>query len=94
MNQRALACIYSFKEQDGMVARWIENIGQFNFDIKQRAGKKIPTADCLSRINTEDDLQTAFVNTIANDAEQDNINYGSRGWQLDKLQRVKLQDSP
>ena len=27
------------------------------------------------------------------DAEQDNTSYGSRGWQLDKLQRVKLQDS-
>ena len=27
------------------------------------------------------------------DVEHDNANYGSRGWQLDKLQRVKLRDS-
>ena len=27
------------------------------------------------------------------DAEQDNIDYGSRGWQLDKPQTVKLRDS-
>ena len=40
--------IYSFKEPDVMVARWIEKLGQFNFDIKLRAGKKITHADCLS----------------------------------------------
>ena len=68
-------------------------IWQLNFDIKHRAGKKIPNADRLSRINTEDDETTAFVNGIARDGEQDKTNYGSRGWQLDKLQRVKLQDS-
>ena len=76
-----------------MVARWIEKLGQFNFDIKHRAGRKIPHADCLSRINIEDDEQTAFFNAIAIDAEQENTNYGCRGWNLDKLQRVKLRDS-
>ena len=54
-----------------MVARWIEKLGQFNSDIKHRAGKKIPHADCLSPINTEDEDQTAFVNAIALDVEQD-----------------------
>ena len=85
---RALVWIYSFKEPVGMVAGWIEKLGQFNFDIKLRAGKKIPHADCLSRINTEDDEQTAFVNAIAIDAEQDNNDYGSRGWQLGNLRRM------
>ena len=67
--------IYSFNEPDGMVARWIEKFGQFNFDIKHRAGKKIkPHADCLSRINTEDEEQTSFVNAIALDVEQDDTN--------------------
>ena len=55
-----------------MVSRWIEKLGQFTFDIKHRAGKIIPHTDCLSRINTEDDEQTAFVNAIAMDAKQDN----------------------
>ena len=64
-----------------------------NFDIEHRTSKKIPDADCLSRINTEDDEQTAFVNAIAIYAEQDNTDYGSRGWQLDKLQRTKLRGS-
>ena len=76
-----------------MVARWIEKLGQFNFDIKHRAGKEIPHAECLSRINTEDEEQTAFVNAIALDVEQDDADYSSRGWHLHKLQRVKLRDS-
>ena len=53
-DHRALVWISSFEEPDGMVARWIEKLGQFNVDIKHGAGKKIPHADCLSRINTED----------------------------------------
>ena len=89
-DHRALVWIYSFKEPDGMVARWIEKLGQFKFDIKHRAEKKITHADCLSCINTEDEEQTAFVNAIALDVEQDNTDYSSRGWQLHKLQRVKL----
>ena len=63
-DQRALVSIYNFKEPDGMVARWIEKLGQFNFDIKQRAGKKIPHADRLSRINTEDDEQTLLLTLL------------------------------
>ena len=93
-DHRALVWIYSFKVPEGMVARWIKQLGQFNFDIKHREGTKIPHADCLSRINTEDDEQTAFVNAIAMNAERDNTDYGSRGWQLEELQRVKLRDSP
>ena len=63
------------------------------FDIKHRAGKKIPHADCISRINTEDEDQTAFDNAIALDVEQDDTDSSSRGWQLNKLQRVKVRDS-
>ena len=85
--------IYSFKEPDGMVARWIEKSGQINFDIRHRAGKKILLADIMSRMITEDDEPTAFVNASAITADQSNTIYGSRGWQLDKLQKIELQDS-
>ena len=40
-DHRALVWIYSFNEPDGMVASWIEKLGQFIFVIKHRAGKKI-----------------------------------------------------
>ena len=65
----------------------------FNYDIKHRAGKKIPHKDSLSQKNPEDDEQTALVNAIAMYKQQDNTDFGSRRWQLDKLQRQKLRDS-
>ena len=42
-DHRALVWIYSFEEPDGMVARWIEKLRQFNFDIKHRTAKKSHT---------------------------------------------------
>ena len=69
-----------------------KKLGQFNFENKHRAGRKIPHADCALRINTEYDEQRAFVNPNAMAAEQNNANDGSRVWQLDKLQRVKMRD--
>ena len=76
-----------------MVARWIEELGQFFLTSSIEQAKKIAYADNLSLINTEDDEQTAFVNAIAKAADQDNTDYGSRVWHLDKSQRVTLRDS-
>ena len=90
---RALVWIYSFKEPDGVVARQIEKLGYFNFDINYRAGRKIPHAECVSRINTEDYEKNSFFNANLMDAEQSINNYGSRGWKLDNLQGIKLRDS-
>ena len=40
------------------MARWIEKLGQFDFEIKHEAGKKIPHADCLSRVpQTEEQVK-------------------------------------
>ena len=50
--------LYSFNEPDGLLARWIDKLGQFDFEIKHEAGKKIPHADCLSRVpQTEDQVK-------------------------------------
>ena len=49
-DHRALTWLYSFKEPEGMLARWIEKLGKFNFEIHHQAGKNIPNADCLSRV--------------------------------------------
>ena len=57
-DHRALTWLYSFKEPDGLLARWIKKLGQFDFEIKHEAGKKIPHADCLSRVpQTEDQVK-------------------------------------
>ena len=42
--------LYSFKEPDRLLARWIEKLGQCAFEIEHEAGQKIPHADCLSRV--------------------------------------------
>ena len=48
---RAYLCrLYSFKQQDALLSRWIGKLVQFDFDIKHEAGKKIPHTDCLSRV--------------------------------------------
>ena len=40
------------------MATWIEKLEQFDFEIKQEAGKKILHADCLSRVpQTEDQVK-------------------------------------
>ena len=64
-----LTWLYSFKELDGLLARWIEELGQFDFEIKHEAGKMIPHADCLSRVpQTEDQVkdcdQVNQINTV------------------------------
>ena len=54
-DHRALTWLYSFKEPEGMLARWIEKLGQFKFEIPHQAGKNIPHADCLSRVPVVED---------------------------------------
>ena len=57
-DHRALTWLYSFKEPDGLLARWIENLGQFDLEIKHEARKKIHHGDCLSRVpQTEDQVK-------------------------------------
>ena len=42
-----LTWLHSFKEQDGLLARWIEKLGEFDFENKHGAGRIIPSSDCL-----------------------------------------------
>ena len=45
----SLTWLKSFKEPDGQLARWLEHLQQFNFDIIHRQGHKHANADALSR---------------------------------------------
>ena len=54
-DHRAITWLYCFKEPDQLSARWIEKLGQFDFEVKHEAGKKIPHADCLSRVSQTQD---------------------------------------
>ena len=46
----ALQWLYSFKEPEGQVARWLESLAEYDFKVQHRPGKKHTNADALSRL--------------------------------------------
>ena len=50
----ALRWLLSFKNPEGQIARWIERLQQYDFEIKHREGKLHGNADGLSRRPCED----------------------------------------
>ena len=46
----SLRWLFNFKEPEGQVARWIETLSTFQFDIQHRPGKQHGNADGMSRI--------------------------------------------
>ena len=46
----ALQWLHSFKDPDGITARWLEKLAPFDYEIRHRPGKSIGHADGLSRI--------------------------------------------
>lgn len=50
----SLKWLFNFKDPQGQVARWLEVLSQYNFDIQHRAGKKHQNADGLSRKDGEE----------------------------------------
>ena len=46
----ALQCLHSFKDPDGITARWLEKLAPIDYEVRQRPGKSIGHADGLSRI--------------------------------------------
>jgi len=46
----SLAWLLRFKEPQGQIARWMEELSQFHMVVKHRAGDKHVNADALSRI--------------------------------------------
>ncbi|KAL5457688.1 hypothetical protein EMCRGX_G034974 [Ephydatia muelleri] len=51
---RALQWLYSFKEPEGQVARWLESLAEYEFTVQHRPGKKHTNADALSRVPCQD----------------------------------------
>lgn len=48
-DQDSLTWLKNFKEPDGQLARWLEHLQQFNFEIIHRPGRQHQNADALSR---------------------------------------------
>lgn len=43
----SLVWLHKFKEPDGQIARWIQQLGPYNFQIEHRPGKRHGNADAL-----------------------------------------------
>ena len=49
----SLQSLYNFKEPDGQMARWLQNLQEFDFEIVHRKGRLHNNADALSRVPCE-----------------------------------------
>ena len=49
VDNMALRWLLNFKDPSGQVARWLESLAEFDFDIEHRAGRHHGNADALSR---------------------------------------------
>ena len=49
-DQSALQWLHSFKDPDGITARWLEKLAPFDYEVRHRPGKSIGRADGLLRI--------------------------------------------
>ena len=79
----ALQWLYSFKEPEGQVARWLESLAEYEFKVQHRPGKKNTNADALSRM--------PYLDVNANSTPLD----GTGSWlsQLTKPEIRELQSS-
>ena len=46
----SLQWLFNFKSPEGQVARWLEVLGTYTFDIQHRPGRQHRNADAVSRI--------------------------------------------
>ena len=50
----SLTWLFHFKAPQGQLARWLEELSQYDFTIVHRAGRKHANADAISRLSTDD----------------------------------------
>ena len=61
MDGQALVWLFKLKEPSGKIARWLEILATYNFEIEYHPGKKMAHADALSRCLTPKDCQCCDV---------------------------------
>ena len=52
----SLRWLFGFKDPQGQLARWLESLSQYDFDIQHRPGLKHQNADALSRKDDDQPL--------------------------------------
>ena len=86
-DHKSLVWLHRFKDTEGMMARWLHTLHQFQFTIVHRAGRDHGNADGLSRAPTDPCRQCTRVDTSVVVADQpfDDASLGGEDWvaQLD-----------
>ena len=94
----ALQWLRTFKEPSGHIARWIEQMAEYDFDIIHRPGKQHANADALSRypvtVNAvsanEQWLNPAFKNDCKKQQNKDSLTVTLMEW-VTKVTRPKAE---
>ena len=66
-DHHSLLWLKSFKEPEGQLARWLDQLEEYDFDIEHRQGKLHNNADTLSRLpytDCESDISTNSVTSV------------------------------
>ena len=61
-DHNSLRWMFGFKDPQGQMARWLEVLSQYNFDIMQREGRKHQNADALSRQSENSEISCPAYN--------------------------------
>ena len=67
IDHSALQWLHSFKDPDGITARWLEKLAPFDYEVRHRPGKSISHADGFSRIrpNSINAIETDLPSTAS-----------------------------
>ena len=61
-DHNSLRWMFGFKDPQGQMARWLEVLSQYNFDIMHREGRKHQNADALSRQSESSEISCPAYN--------------------------------
>ena len=89
----SLRWLHCFKEQEGQVHRWLEQLSQFDFEIIHRPGAKHGNADAMSRLVRGDEVicrqcempWSGSVDPFTDDHSKENINMNEFQLNLETL---------
>ncbi|KAI4885901.1 hypothetical protein NFI96_005622 [Prochilodus magdalenae] len=83
----SLRWLHSFDQPEGQIARWLEQLASFDYDIVHRPGKSHGNADALSRVPITPESR-AVVGQVYEDSEGDGQEWD---WRLEQAKDDQLQ---
>ncbi len=89
----ALQWIQQFKQPEGQVARWLEQLQQFDFETEHRAGSQHNNADALSRIHHREADHLYSVSQTSIDAPDHTAACWAPAWTQEELREQQRADS-